>query len=377
MLTRAVVGLSFIRGSAANGLRTTARHSASSASSKPKRVVTFRRLLVGASLAGVAYLTARYVSNKRRLARPDRENRKRLVVLGSGWAAVSLLQTLDPGLYDVAVISPRNYFLFTPLLPSVTVGTIEARSIAEPIRALTTRTQGSERVKFHEAKCLAVDPRKKTVRCRDVSGITGENADFELEYDILVVAVGSRSNTFNTPGVKENCFFVKELTDAAKIRNCITDSIETACMPQQTDEERWRLLHFVVVGGGPTGVEFAAELQDFVDEDLARLYPRRMVENIRVSLVQSADHILNTYDQDISNFTEKQFKREGIDVITNCRVAAVDEKELVLRDKVTKGKKMVPYGLCVWATGVARRPITVQLSGELPEQTHRYDCLFI
>lgn len=347
------------------------RRSASSTASKPKRLLTFRRLLVGTTLAGAGYLTARYVSQRGRLSRPDKENRKRLVVLGSGWAAVSLLQNLDPGLYDVSVVSPRNYFLFTPLLPSVTVGTIEARSIAEPIRALTARAQGPERVKFHESKCLSVDPHHKSVLCRDVSGITGENTDFELEYDVLVMAVGSSTNTFNTPGVEENCFFIKELADAAKIRSAITDSIETACTPQQTDDERRRLLHFVVVGGGPTGVEFAAELQDFVDDDLARLYPKRIVDDIRISLVQSADHILNTYDQDISNFTEQQFRRDGIHVITNSRVTAVAEKELVIHDKKTKQKQALPYGLCVWATGVSRQPVTVQLSKELPQQQHR------
>jgi NADH:ubiquinone reductase (non-electrogenic) len=207
--------------------------------------------------------------------------------------------------------------------------------------------------------------------CRDVSGITGENADFELGYDVLVMAVGSSTNTFNTPGVKENCFFVKELSDAARIRNAITDSIETACMPQQTEEERQRLLQFVVVGGGPTGVEFAAELHDFVEEDLSRLYPKRVVDDVKICLVQSADHILNTYDQNISNFTEKQFKRDGIHVVTNCRVTNVDEKELVIYDKKTKKKECLPYGLCVWATGVSLQPIAVELSKQIPEQTHR------
>ncbi len=83
---------------------------------------------------------------------------------------------------------------------------------------------------------------------------------FDMKYDILVVAVGSENNTFNTPGVEEHAHFLKELIDARRIRSAISDAFESAMTPSQTVEEKKRLLHFVVVGGGPTGVEFAAEV---------------------------------------------------------------------------------------------------------------------
>ena len=86
--------------------------------------------------------------------------RKRLVVLGSGWGAMSLLRQLDPGLYDIHVVSPRNYFLFTPLLPSVTVGTVEARSVAAPIRKLLQRSHGNL-AHYYEAECVSIDVRNR------------------------------------------------------------------------------------------------------------------------------------------------------------------------------------------------------------------------
>ena len=91
-----------------------------------------------------------------------------------------------------------------------------------------------------------------------MSGIQGSVSGFHLDYDILSVGVGAGVNTFNTPGVSENCFFLKEMEDAHKIRDTIIDLIESASYPGQPDEERKRLLNFVVVGGGPTGVEFAS-----------------------------------------------------------------------------------------------------------------------
>ena len=132
------------------------------------------------------------------------------------------------------------------------------------------------------------------------------------------MAVGATSNTFNTPGVEENCLFLKQVEDAQRIRNVVIDLVETASIPGQTDDEIKRLLHFVVVGGGPTGVEFAAEVRDFMREDVAKIYPR-IKDHVTVTLVQSQDHVLNTYDQQISSYTEERFKMDGIKAVINTR----------------------------------------------------------
>ena len=254
---------------------------------------------------------------------PDGEKRKRVVILGSGWGALSCLNHLKPGQFEVTVVSPRNYFLFTPLLPSVTVGTVECRSIVEPIRKLIYKHHKDNPVTFLEAECTSIDPVKKHVQCEDRSEVVGEVSKWDLPYDVLVIAVGATTNTMGVPGVEKYCHNLKDISDAQKIRNILIDLVETASIPGQTEAERKRLLHFVVVGGGPTGVEFAAEVQDFLREDVSKIYPA-VKDDVSVTVVQSRDHILNTYDQTISEYTEKQFKSDNIHLITNARLVSLE-----------------------------------------------------
>ena len=285
---------------------------------KPSRLWRFLKWTVGgATVTAGVYYGWKYV---KKLTKPsfDGQEKKKLVILGSGWGALSVINHLEPGQFDVTVVSPRNYFLFSPLLPSVTVGTVESRSIVEPIRKLIRRHHGSNEVTFLEAECVDIEPEKKQIWCEDRSGIVGAVSRVGVDYDLLVVAVGATNNTFKTPGVEQHCHFLKEIDDAQSIRNVVIDLVETASIPGQTEEERRRLLHFVVVGGGPTGVEFAAEVRDFLREDVAKIYPG-IEKDTCVTLVQSRDHVLNTYDEQISNYTEERFKMDGIHLITNAR----------------------------------------------------------
>ena len=129
---------------------------------------------------------------------------RRLVVLGTGFAAFNLVKHLGDG-YDVTVVSPRNHFLFTPLLPSTTVGTIEFRSIIEPIR------HARRTLRFFHAGAEALDAASRTVFCAGIS----DGHRFTVVYDTLVVAVGAVSNTFNVPGVADHALFLKELSRCA------------------------------------------------------------------------------------------------------------------------------------------------------------------
>ena len=244
----------------------------SSSNKKGKRGRRFLKWTLGSILAATAgYYTWKFIEKATRPTFPN--EKKKVVILGSGWSAVSVINHLNPGQFDITVVSPRNYFLFTPILPSVTVGTVESRSIVEPIRKLIYKSHKGKNVQFFEAECKEVDAKNKSVWCRDESGIQGSVSDFKIDYDILVVAVGAGNNTFNTPGVEKNCFFLKEMEDARHIRDTMIDLIESASYPGQSEEERKRLLRFIIVGGGPTGVEFASELRDFLREDIPKLYP--------------------------------------------------------------------------------------------------------
>ncbi|KAJ0261070.1 FAD/NAD(P)-binding domain-containing protein [Hirschfeldia incana] len=286
---------------------------------------------------------------KRTLTADGQETKKKkVVVLGSGWGGYSFLSHLNNPNYDVQVVSPRNFFLFTPLLPSVTNGTVEARSIVEPIRGLM-RKKGFE---YTEAECVNIDPSSKKIHCRSSS----LNKEFDMDYDILVVAVGAKSNTFNTPGVEEHAHFLKEAEDALKIRRSVINCFERASLPSLTEEERKKILHFVVVGGGPTGVEFSAELHDFLVEDVAKIYPK-VQEFTRITLLEAGEHILNTFDKRITAFAEEKFQRDGIDLKTENMVVGVTADEISTKEVKTGEIVSEPYGMVVWSTGVGIRPV--------------------
>jgi NADH:ubiquinone reductase (non-electrogenic) len=173
--------------------------------------------------------------------------KRRLIVLGSGFAGFSLVKSVDTASYDVAIVSPRNHFLFTPLLPSTTVGTIEFRSIIEPIRG------ARKGIEYYQASCTSVDPQRNVIGCRHAV----DEREFSLPYDVLVIAVGAENNTYGIPGVAEHALFLRELADARAIRQRIIECFERASIPEMEESERSSLLRFLVVGGGPTGVEFA------------------------------------------------------------------------------------------------------------------------
>ena len=289
---------------------------------------------------------------------------KRLVVIGTGWGGFSFFSSLKlSGLKSLTVISPRNYFLFTPLLPGVTTGTTESRSIMDPIRTLIEHKKKKYPevdINYYEMKATDIDLVKNECLCEPaVDNPKYKQASRSVPYDILVLAPGAKPNNFNTPGVDENCLYLKEIPQARVINNSILDAFEAATLT--TDPvERANLLHFVVVGGGPTGVEFASELRDFLDEDLKRAY-NHLVEEAKVTIVQAGDLLLNTYDKGISKYAEDNFKRIDINVIKNTAVVEVGPKTVKLQNRMTNEVYEIPHGLVVWAAGVAPRAITRQV----------------
>lgn len=228
----------------------------------------------------------------------EQNEKPRLVILGTGWGSIALLKQLHPGDYHVTVVSPTNYFLFTPMLPSATVGTLGLRSLVEPVRRIIQRVRGH----FLKGEAVDVDFSQKLVEVSREDA-NGEKKSFYLPYDKLVIGVGCITNPHGVKGL-EHCHFLKTIDDARQIKNQVLENMEMACLPTTTDEERKRLLSFVVCGGGPTGVEFAAELYDLLNEDLLHSFPRILRNEISVHIIQSRTHILNTYDEALSKFAE-------------------------------------------------------------------------
>jgi len=327
------------------------------------------RLTYLSALAGLVYVGYGIYEMRHPPDQPNPDPKKKtLVILGTGWGSVSLLKKLDTENYNVVVISPRNYFLFTPLLPSCTTGTIEHRSIMEPVRNFLRHKKAA--VKFYEAEATKIDYEKRIVYINDESEIKGDVNATEVPFDMLVVGVGAENATFGIPGVREHSLFLKEVGDAQRIRTRIMDCCESATFKDQDPEEVKRLLHMVVVGGGPTGVEFAGELQDFFNEDLKKWIPD-IKDNFHVTLVEALPNVLPMFSKQLIEYTEKTFKEETITIRTKTMVKKVTDKYIEAESTGPDGKKQlekIPYGLLVWATGNAVRPLVKDLISQIPAQ---------
>ena len=238
----------------------------------------------------------------------------------------------------------------------------------EPVRAILRRKRTS--VQYYEAEASSIDPERKVVKVTDNSEVKGATVETEIPYDMLVIGVGAENATFGIPGVRENSCFLKEIGDAQRIRTKIMDCVETAAFKDQSDEEVSRLMHMVVVGGGPTGVEFAGELQDFFEEDIKRLVPE-ISPHFKVTLIEALPNVLPSFSKQLIEYTENTLREEKIDIKTKTMVKNVTPEAVeaeISRPDGSKERVTIPYGLLVWATGNAVRPLVRDLMSSIPAQ---------
>lgn len=279
----------------------------------------------------------------------------RLVVLGCGFGGYSLLFRLRGKRWNATLITPRNYFLFTPLLPSATAGSVEFRSILEPAR------RRLRDVRVIEGFAESVDWEARQVSC--TGAVSGER--FTVPFDILVVAVGAAVADYGVPGVKEHTLKLASVEDARAVRRGVLEQFARAEIPGLTLEQIRQRLTFAICGGGPTGVEVAAEIHDLIHEEIAESYPE-LAPLARVVVVEALDRLLTSFDEALSEYTLSHFKREGIEVLTSSKVQSV-EPELV---RFTDGKTL-PCGMVLWAAGNAPVPFIESLGAPLSPRGRR------
>lgn len=322
-----------------------------------------------AVLGGLGYLGYYlYYDKHPREQLPRDTSKKRLVILGTGWGAVSILKRIDTSNYDITIVSPRNYFLFTPLLPSCATGSVGRGSIVESISQVIRQRRAM--CEFIEGEAVAVDPYEKTIKIEAQQHEGIPSLSQELRYDVLVMAVGAQVSTFNIPGVKEHACFLKDLPDASRIRNRLIDIIEAVKTAKIDSATRKRLLHFVVVGAGPTGVELMGELSDLVEADLKRL-DAQLASECTFTLVEALPNVLGSFEQRLAEYARKTLNENKINVLTNTAVKKITDSVVYGEKKGLDGsieQVELPYGLLVWCGGNAPRPIVRNLIDAIPEQ---------
>jgi len=252
------------------------------------------------------------------------KNKKKIVILGSGFAAVECAKKLenefgnDPEI-DLVMIGEDNFLLFTPMLPQVASGMIETRHIVFPIRTICKKT------KFYEGRIKNVDPYGKLVTLWG----TGDKRSISIHYDFLVVALGSETNFFGMADVEKNAYTMKTLNDAVMLRNRIIDMLEQA--ENETNPIlRKSFLNFVVVGGGFAGIETAGELMDLL-LDVRKYYPSIQKDDLKVIVLEAMGEILPGFNKKLAEFAKQKLKERGIDIQLKKAVTSFDGNEVTIK----------------------------------------------
>ncbi|SBT76344.1 type II NADH:ubiquinone oxidoreductase, putative [Plasmodium ovale] len=298
----------------------------------------------------------------------DRNNGERkkenVVVLGSGWGGIHFMLNIDFEKYNVTLVSPRNYFTFTPLLPCLCSGTLSVKSCKENVHKFLKKKNCSSN--YFQYECTDIMYNEKYIICKDKN-----NKAIKILYDYLVIAVGAKSNSFNIKGVEKYAFFVKDIDDALKIRDKFLENLEKCKIKNYSEEKKKNLLHIVVVGGGPTGVEVAGEFADFVNKEIKNKY-KNIYPYISISIIESGNKLLPTFTENISKFTINNFNILNINVYTNYCVTEIDENYFFIQSSLNQNekKKKIPYGLIIWASGIKQTLLVNNFLKKIPEQVH-------
>ena len=274
---------------------------------------------------------------------------KRILILGGGFAGIGVLQQLqktfqDDIRIDITLVNRENFFLFTPMLPEVSSGNIETRNIVTPIRSFC------KRAKFYEAHVEEIDLKDKKVIISHTigKGMTPiDKRNHVLEYDYLVISLGSETNFFGNVDVEQHAFTMKSLEDALLIRNQVINMLEQADVEYKDTVLKKSLMTFVIVGGGFSGVETVGELNDFVHESINDYYHNLVGDDARIILVNSGERLLPEVPDDLAEFTLQSLRENGVEVMLNTRVAGATAASVIFNNGTT-----IACHTLIWTGGI-------------------------
>jgi len=297
-------------------------------------------------------------------------NPQHIVILGGGFAGIGVLKKLQKKFQndsdvEITLVSKDNFILFTPMLPEIVSGMIETRHIVTPVRAFC------KKAKYFEANIKSIDFDNKKVAISHIIGRytskKGQQGDKDndnfhehtLNYDYLVIALGSENNFFGNKDIENNSFTMKSIDDAIALRNHIIRILEQANIEQDNHDLRKSLLTFVVVGGGFSGVETVGSVNDFVRDTIRQYYPNIYMTDVRIILVSATDKILEQIDEGLGKFALEKLEENGVEFIMNSKVKGATKEKAIL-DNDTE----IPCYTIIWTAGVTQNDLIANLNCE-------------
>jgi NADH dehydrogenase len=273
---------------------------------------------------------------------------KRIVVAGAGFGGLEAVTYLDRMFrhdrdVEILLLSDQNYLLFTPLLPQIASSYTDPRHIIQAVREI----RGRKKYRFRRETVRAVDSANRRVMLD--SG--------PIEYDALILACGSRTEFFNTPGARENCWDYKSLQQAVELREHIIDLCEHADHTEDAEARR-SMLTFVVVGGGYTGIELVTEMRDFLIGYAAKKYRGIIASEIRLIVLEATPDVLRGIGPKLAEHARKRLHVSGIEVRTSTRVTRVLENAVEIN-----GNELLSADTIVWTAGVRASELIESLPG--------------
>ena len=275
----------------------------------------------------------------------------KVLILGGGFGGLYTALELEravkkePGV-EITLINRENFFLFTPMLHKVAASDLDITTIVNPIRKMLRRTH------FFNGEVRSIDLANKRVLVSH--GIDGAHPH-QLDYDHLVLALGSVTNFYGIPGLKERALTMKSLADAVHLRNRLIEHLEEADF-ECCSALRQRLLTFVVAGGGFAGIETVAAINDFLRQAL-KFYPNLTDDMLRVLLVEAAWTILPELGAELGDYAQKKLAERKIEFRLNTKVMSLSERGV----KLSNGETL-PTKTLIWAAGTAPNPLLEPLA---------------
>jgi NADH dehydrogenase len=281
------------------------------------------------------------------LDQPGQQARHRVAVIGGGFAGLNAIKALRDAPVEVTLLDRRNFHLFQPLLYQVATGALSPANIAAPLRSVLRR-QPNVRVLLGEATGF------------DLPGRRVLTEDGELPYDTLIVATGASHHYFGHEEWRTLAPGLKTVEDATGIRSRLLNAFEAA--EREPDQAQVRaLLTFLIVGGGPTGVELAGAIAEIANDTLTHDYRHIRPDESRILLVEALDRVLPAYPPSLSRRAERDLLAMGVDVRTGATVEQITPESVLLRTQ--SGPETIETRTVLWAAGVSASPLGQALAG--------------